>query len=364
MDTGSYEFDALFKKYDGFTSPAFTIKIGGKELDQTKVIVSNLEIEMSATGAAGGCSFTVGTEYDFQGRKWVNVISDKLEVGATLEIQGGYVKQKLLFYGYVDDYNMMFPKGRAPKIAVSGLDGLGYLMSFQEPIFGQQQKPKDVVTEILQKSKSAGYAKDFEVGSMDGFETPVIKKGVDDWKFLNTLAERYGLTLASVCGELVFKDLATNTSPIVTLSMSESLLSFEKKLSMAHQVGKVEIWGKDVNSKFLKGMATSVSIGGDGKTATQLAPKFAKAALREYTEFARTQAECDLMAQGRLNSIAMNLVSGRGSCIGIPEMIAGRYVKIIGADQKLNGTYFLSKVKHIFSPEHYVTEFEIKGARS
>ena len=34
------------------------------------------------------------------------------------------------------------------------------------------------------------------------------------------------------------------------------------------------------------------------------------AVLREYSEYARTQEECSRLAQNRLNSIAMGLVSG------------------------------------------------------
>ncbi|MBQ9347598.1 MAG: phage late control D family protein, partial [Oscillibacter sp.] len=321
-------------------------------------------VELNANGAAGGCTFTVEGEYDFESQDWVNSVESSLEVGAKLEITGGYVKQEEIFYGYVDDYSMQFPEGEPPRIQVNGLDALGFLMCFQEPIYAGQNKPKQVVEEILNKATSAGYAKSITVDSLDGFETPVIKKGVDDWKFLNTLAQRYGVTLTVIDGEIVFKNLTSNTSPVVTLSMDKSLFSFERKLSMAHQVGKVEIWGRDKNEGFLKGVANECSIGGEGKTAMELAPKFKKAGIREYSEFAKTQEECDKMAQGRLDSIAMNLVSGRGACVGLPELIPGRYVKIENGDKRLNGTYFVTKVRHRFSPDGFITEFEVKGARA
>ena len=365
MDTGSYTFDALYKKYDGFSAPFFTVTIGGKKLNQADSLISNLEVEINAGGAAGGCTFVVNGRYDYDKTDWVIDAESSIEVGAKLEITCGYVEQKEVFYGYVDDYNMQFPREGAPYIQVNGMDALGYLMSFQEPIYGGRNKPKQVVEEILNKAKNAGYAKSVTIGSLDGFETPIIKKGVDDWKFLNTLAARYGTTLAVIDGEIVFKNLASSTSPVMTLTMGQNLYHFERKVSLAHQVGKVEIWGRDKNQGFLKGVADSVSIGGSGKTAVELAPKFKEAAIREYSEFARTQEECDKMAQGRLDSIAMNLVSGRGTCIGIPELIPGRYVKIEKAEERVNGSYFLTKVKHIYSVQDgYITEFEVKGARA
>ena len=364
MDSGTYKFEDLDKKYDGFSTPAFTIQVDGKTIDQSKSMISNMEVELSADGTAGGCTFTVEGKYDYDKKDWVNAVKSSLEVGAKLEITGGYVKQEKLFYGYVDDYSMQFPGDDAPRFQVNGIDALGFLMCFQEPIYAGQEKPKEVVEKILNKARSAGYAKSVAVGSLDGFETPVVKKGVDDWKFLNTLAQRYGTTLMVVDGELIFKNLTSDTKPIITLSVGKSLYSFERKLSIAHQVGKVEVWARDVNQGFIKGTAEKCSIGGDGKTAVELAPKFKDAAIREYSEFVRTQAECDKMAQGRLDSIAMNLVSGRGQCIGLPELIPGRYIKIDDADTRLNGTYFVTKVRHIFSPDSYMTEFEIKGARA
>ena len=364
MDTGSYTFDSLYKKYDGFSAPSFSITVGGKKIERAS-FVPYLEVELKADGTAGGCTFVVEGRYDFDKQDWVNDVEDLIEVGAKLEISVGYVEQKEVFYGFVDDYSMEFPEDEAPLMRVNGLDALGFLMCFQEPIYGGKSKPKEVVEEILTKAQSAGYAKSVTIGSLEGFETPIIKKGVDDWKFLNTLAARYGVTLAVVDGEIIFKNLASSTSPVVTLTMGKDLLSFSRKVSLAHQVGKVEIWGRDKNQGFLKGTANECSIDGDGKTAIELAPKFKDAAIREYSEFAKTQEECDKMAQGRLDSIAMNLVSGHGLCIGIPEMIPGRYVKIAKAEERLNGSYFLTKVKHIFDERAgFLTAFEIKGARA
>ena len=86
--------------------------------------------------------------------------------------------------------------------------------------------------------------------------------------------------------------------------------------------------------------------------------------LRERSEFARTQKECETLAQHRLNSIAMSFVSGEGECIGIPELIPGRYIKIDGGDEQTNGTYFLTKVCHRISINAYTTSFEVKGAKT
>ena len=60
----------------------------------------------------------------------------------------------------------------------------------------------------------------------------------------------------------------------------------------------------------------------------------------------------------------MGFVSGSGICVGLPELIPGRYVTIEGADAKSNGTYFITKVRHLFELNGFQTAFEIKGAKT
>lgn len=364
MDTGSYTFKDLDKKYDGFSAPAYEISIGGKTFECGKVPISTLEVELSCDGRAGGCSFHIEGNYDYEKRKWVNEMADAVKAGVELEIKGGYGKKKTIFYGYADDYSIDFDAEGASGISVTGLDGLGYLMSLREPLYAGKKKPAEIVKEILQKSVSAGFAKKVDMASLDGFETSVVKEQIDDWKFLNLMAQRYGLSLFCVAGELIFSDVASKSSPIMTLTLGKGLDSFQKRVSLAHQVGKVEIMGRDVNQIAIQGEADSVKVGGDGKSAAELVPALKDAVLREYSEYARTQDECKTLAQNRLDGIAMGLVSGRGRCVGIPELIPGRYLKIDGGDKKANGSYFLTKVRHLFDDNGYVTEFEVKGAKA
>ncbi len=364
MDQGSYSYIELAKKNDNFLAPGFEIFVDGKPLAPTKYHIPSVEVEISGTGTAGGCTFSIEGQYDYEKSKWINDASSLIKPGAKIAVKGGYKNKKELFFGYVDDYSIDFSDDGTPSISVNGLDGLGYLMNMCEPFYAGEKKPKQIVQTVLQKSQSAGYAKSVKVGTLNGFETPVIKEQIDDWKFLRLMAERYGATLLAVNGELIFDDVMTKTSPIVTLTVGKSLRRFSKRISLAHQVGKVEVWGRDVNQKAIKGIASRVTVGGSGKTAAEWVSGLKDAVLRERNEFVRTQKECETLAQHRLNSIAMGFVAGEGECIGIPELIPGRYIKIDGADDKTVGTYFITKVCHRFSGGEYITSFEVKGAKA
>ena len=365
MDQGTYTFAQLAKKHDNFTAPGFEVTVDGKVLPPGKFRIPGVEVEISATGTTGGCTFTVEGQYDVENSVWLNDAAGIIKPGAKLSVKGGYVERKEMFYGYVDDYALSFNSDGLPCIQVNGLDGLGYLMNMCSPFYAGEKKPKQIVETVLQKSQSAGFAKKIQVGTLSGFDTPIVKEQVDDWQFLCMMAQRYGATFLAINGELIFDELLTKTAPIITLTVGRSIRAFHKRVSLAHQVGQVEVMGRDVNQKPVKGLASEVTVGGnDGKTPAQWISGLQDSVLRERSEFARTQKECETLAQNRLNSIAMGFVSGEGEMVGIPELIPGRYLKIEGGDKMTNGTYFLTKVKHIFSTDSYLTSFEVKGART
>lgn len=363
MEYASYKYSDLAKKYDNFTAPAYEIHLGGMTLRSDQSKIASLEVELAADGTAGGCSFAVEGMYDAAQSEWAGELLENVTLGAKLVVNGGYVRKKELFYGYVDDYTLDFSPDGAPRVQITGIDGLGFLMSQREPCYAGQRKAADIVREILNKSVSAGFAKKVSVGQLQGFETPLVKEQVDDWRFLNLLGQRYGATLMAVGGELIFDTLMDQSKTILTLTMGQNLQRFQKRMSLAHQVGQVEIFGRDVNQKAIKGTASSVTVGGSGKSAAQLVPTFKNTVLREYSEFVRTQEECRKLAQVRLNGIAMGLISGEGQCVGIPELTPGRYLEIDGSDDQVKGLYFLTKVRHLFTQENYQTAFEFKGAK-
>ena len=368
MDRRSYTFEELESKYKNFKIPSCSIMVNGKDLlksvfENTGALTS-VEVELSADGTAGGCSFTIAGLYNYEHSKWEHNALEVIKPGAKLSVSIGYSSSlKEIFFGYVDEYTIDFQQDGSPQLTVSGLDGLGYLMSFREPLYGGNWKAAEIVKSILRKSVDAGFAKEITIGTLPDFETPILKEQIDDWKFLNLMAQRCGVSLFVLDGEMIFDNVISHTTPILFLNLNKGMISFQKRVSLAHQVGRVEVWGRDVKQKEIKGKATSLSIGGSGKSAAELVPKLSGAVLREYSEFARTQEECNWLAQNRLNSIAMGLVSGSGLWVGLPELLPGYYVKITGGDTATNGSYFVTKAHHIFDENGYRTAFEVRGAK-
>lgn len=368
MDMGSYTFHSLSLKYNNFRGPSFSVSVGGRKLKSTEMPIISLDVELCADGPASGCRIVFECLYDDERSRWKDDLIRALTVGDKLEVKGGYggdTAQRTIFYGYVDEFEVSYAGNNPPRLEVTGIDGFGYLMSCKASAYGGQKKPRAVVQELLNKAKSAGYAKSVTVGNLDAFDSvPIVKEKIDDYRFLRIMAERYCVSLLCVAGELIFDDVVSRTRPLMTLHVGTGLLSFRKRLSLRGQVGSVVVWGRDVDQNFIKGEAAQVSLGGPGRTAAQIATKFKNAVRQEYNEYVRTAEECQKLAQARLNAQALDFVSGQGVCVGLPELIPGRYISIRGLDGGTEGDYFLSKVRHQFYQDGYLTSFEVKGARA
>ena len=366
MDKAEYKFKALEDKYGGFLGPAFTITVGSTEIDSSKVPISSLSVDIDS-GGAGGCRFVLEAMYDYENSKWASEMLDTIEVGAKITIQAGYVAKKQIFFGFVDDFTIEYSSEGAPRLSVNGIDAKGYLMSAKGQKYLSKESTKSVIEAILNECVSKGYAESVDVGAITEYEAELIKTEIDDYKFLLLLAGVYNMQFVVINGEIIFKHLMSDTKAILTLTLGVSLLSFSKKMSLKNQVGKVVVYGIDPKTKKpISGEASSTSIsGGSGEEASGTATSFSGVTEKESNMFVSTPEECQTLAQARFDARAFEYVKGSGKCIGIPEIIPGRYIELEGLDDRSSDTYFITKATHDYSSEQgYFTSFEVKGAKS
>ena len=365
MDTGSYNFKSLEDKYDGFRAPAFEVSVGGTKLDSSKFHFSSITVDIDAGTGAGGCSFTVEAQYDYEGSKWNNSLLDTIQVGQKIEIKAGYVSKKSVFFGFVDDFTINYSAESAPSLSVNGIDAKGYLMNASDRKYMQEKSTATVVKEILNDCVSKGYAKKVTVGTIKDFDVELIQEEMDDYHFLCFLAKVYNMVFTVIDGEIVFDQLMQKTSKLLELNMGVSLLQFSKTVSLRNQVGKVVVYGIDPKTlKPISGEATDSSVSGAGSEAGDIAKGFNGIVQKEINFFVQTPEECKELAQAIFDQRAYSFVSGKGRCVGIPELIPGRYITLKGFDKSAADNYFISKVTHEFSDDGYYTSFEVKGAKS
>lgn len=366
MDKKTYQFKSLEQKYGSFIAPSFKINIGGHEIDSSKIPVSDLEVTIDAGQSAGGCTFTIRSQYNYATSKFENSLLDTIQVGQPVKVDAGYVASKEVFFGFVDNYTLSYDVQSSPSIHVSAIDAKAFLMSCRIQRYFNSKEPKSAINEMLDKCILAGYARKRTVGAINPFKAELIVTEQDYCTFLNTMAELYEMHFLVIDGEIIFDDLLSYTTPLIKLEWGANLMEFSKTLSVASQVDKVRVYSLGhTNDNPIFGEADSIGVYGEGESATETAYKFTETELVINNSFVKDSKECKRLAQSKLDSLAQSYVSCEGKCIGLPELIPGRYVEIDGLNQRTNGKYFIRQVKHTYdSRVGYFTSFVCSAPKS
>ncbi len=372
LDSKTYSFKDLAAKYNHFSAPYAAVHIGGKELNSYKDGISWFEVNMDAGGNAGDCHIEFRGGYNYEKSEWPKALTDALVIGAPLEVRAGYGRASsgdsgtaLIFYGYVEEYSYTLTNEEGEGgdvVTITGMDALGYLMNIREIVDVKVENEtlmQDVLKGIFDKVPSSILKGRQVLSANKSFLGRINANNCTAWRLLHLLASRCGVQLSCINGVLCFDDLQGTTAPVTTMG-PEELEYCSRRVSLKDQPGEIEVSGRDAQSKPVSAKADSYKgAAGSGKTAKELAGDLLKnIVIKERSEFIRTKEEAQQIAQSRFDQAAMRFAELEARCIGIPEITAGRYIKIEGFNKRLDGSYFLTKVRHYFDPgKGYMTEF-------
>jgi len=368
----TFTYSALEKKHDGFVGPEFKVYVKGKHLSPDKFHIPGINIiipltigQRSRRPEAGECTFSLVGMFDLEKTEFINDMEDIVKVGNQIEVKGGYRNPDTLFIGVITSVDVSFGEGGVVA-SVSAMDAFSMMGGYKQSQAFNKQDPSKTVKTLLSKYTTGmpAKAKLGKVAKLPAVKVDLTRTEMKDIEFLYFLARRFQKNLAIIHGEIIFDDLISNSTPIGTLTYGENLISFRKQLDTSRQYGKVEVTGYDVNKKPIKGMASSVSVGGSGKTAADFDSSIKDRTMQLTDKIARTADELNKIAQAALDEAALGFVSGSGTCIGIPELTPGRFIKVDGMSKSTDGTYLITRVTHTFGENGYTTSFDIKGAKT
>jgi len=150
--------------------------------------------------------------------------------------------------------------------------------------------------------------------------------------------------------------------PTYILEWGKSLVSFQPSLATAAQVTEVIVrcWNPDLKKKF-EGRATLQDLQNEGviDPAADLGAKQGPQAGRtEIVTDAVVQSDAEALqlAKSRLRVIAQSLVSGRGRCVGLPDLRQGVKLQMKGLG-RFDGSYVVEQTTHTIGEGGYMTDF-------
>jgi len=287
-------------------------------------------------------------------------------VGNEVECKMGYVNDvQTVLVGEITGLEPEFSIQALPRLVVRGYDRGHRLLRGRKARTFSQQKDSDIASTIAGEAGLTGEVKDSEVT-----HDYVCQAHQTDMEFLKERAKRINYEVKVEGKKLLFRPVQNGESEILTLSAEDDLLEFLPRLSTMRQVTEAKVLGWDPKEKKeLLGQSKTgdevSTMGGDKSGGALVQGPFGDAAASFGDLPVASQAEADQVAKARLNSAALELISGEGICGGRYDLTAGKVIKIEGVGKRFSGQYYVIAAGHRYSASRgYQTHFFVRRSGS
>ena len=347
------KMEDLYSKYKGFQTPAAKILLGDGKLDLMNRLNARVD-ELTVTlpmENSGSASFSIVNAYDGKNRKLDSTIMDQLVLGNIVRVQLGYESNlESLFTGFI--YSVKIEYEDSVRLSINAMD----LRRLMEDTTREKQAWKagcvsDVVKQVL-KDYSKLYSR-IVVDKTPDIETLTVTQNETDLAFINRLAMEEHRSFF-VFDDVIYFRRKGQKAPALTMSWGRDLITFSKESIYVDQ--KITVVGLKEEGK--EPLTATVEVktednmnclvpGGNGVLISS--PK------------SDTQDKVTKKAEKKAEVMRTKKQTGSGTCVGIPELVPGRFITLSGLESKLNGNYQVKSVTHSFGGDGFRTSFEIGG---
>lgn len=355
--TATYDYSSLQKKYKGFAVPAAKVVIGGTDLMAMKEAhVTSLEVVLSIEGA-GSARVVLGNCYDYKNGSFQAKLKNLAVLGKTVEVSLGYGSSLLtVFKGFLFSTGMVLDAEEGISFEIMALDVRRLMMS--DNFHAAEHSIKnysDAVTTIMKRYQKLCTAK--IENTSENFQDGVIRQNASDYDFIvrdligSGLVEREFFVVAD---KAYFRKPRSVSSVLLTLGIGKGLIRFSRNAEYENQ--KFLVCGFDpVSGKAVEGSAVS-------KATDSLTDALGGAGERIIMDPACiSSAQAGNMAKNLAAIALAKRQRAEGSCVGLPEIIPGRFLKLERVDSQMNQKYYVTRVTHTYDEDGFLTAFETEG---
>jgi phage protein D/phage baseplate assembly protein gpV len=334
-------------------APRFEVRVSG--------------VTLAADLAGHILSLVVETDLDLAGsfsvtlRNSDNSLLDSalLDLGKTVEIHLGYGNDLTpAFLGEITAIEPSFPPDGPPTIRLSGYDK-SYKMRRAQPEPTEYAFMNDSVIAARIAAENGLIP---VVDPTPGLPEKVIQVE-NDMAFLKSRAQQYFFDVYVEWDRLHFQFPRPRLAAHV-LEWGKNLASLSPRISAAGMAGLQVIRG--YNQELAQTiLVTALAADFDvddlverlGSSAIDLLSSLARKGIRKRT--IENPLDAAVLAKSLLADLLEGMYEGSGSCVGIPDLTAGRYVAIQGVGRRFSGTYRVRKVTHRIDGNGFTTDFSI-----
>lgn len=354
--TGTYSYEVLKKKYGNFAVPAARVKIGGSEILSMKgILLERIQVHLSLQ-TAGSAEITLTSLYNYQNRSFDSSVKSKTILGKEVQVELGYGSSTvMIFKGFLASVRVEFDVEDGITYHITALDARRLMMSDNSHARVYEVKNySDAVKTVLKRYSRLCTAK--VDATSDSLTTPVFQRGSDYDFIVNDLigSGKADREFFIVADKVYFRKTKSTSTPVLSLGITSGLRHFSREAFYLNQ--KVLVVGYQPDGKNeIKGEAMAKAA--DSQVS----------ALSETGVTVRISPECDTSdkAKKKASALADDLKdksqNAGGTCIGLPELVPGRYLKIEKVDSLVNHKYYLKTVIHQYGGDGFSTSFETGG---
>jgi phage protein D len=297
--------------------------------------------------------------WDFVTEKMTWVDRDLFEIGNEVEIQLGYEDNlKTVIVGEITGLEPEFRQEDVPVLVIRGHDLRHRLLRGNQTQSFVKMKDSDIASQIAKGRGLSVKVTDSKVKL-----EYVLQHNQTDWEFLRTRAQRIGYEVVVDRKILYFRPHQNAQCNALTLTYPNDLQEFLPRLSTLTQVTGVEVSGWIPMEK--KAFLSKTEVGKENgkmqgkKTGTQVVKQaFGKSSYRIVNQPVSSKAEADAMSLGQFQDMAIAYITAEGTCMGTPDLRAGKVINIQGVGERFSGYYYVTTAAHNFSLDQgYQTSF-------
>lgn len=371
-----FNFHSLEEKYGNFKRPMAVVRVREKDFAQNKygLALTDIEIDLTSGFEAAAASFRIYNAFDETASEylWERVKSYAL-LGAPVSIGLGYEGVfETVFSGYIARVNFVFEEMDAPNIKVTALDVKGIMMAGS---YAKQIKAADygkAVEQILHKSAYQGIVTDIRVdrtpdqeeqqGEQKASAATIEMVGESDYEFVVKAAQKFNFEFFTEVGTVYFRRAKARdrNDLLIELGPETGIHAIDVEYDMTGLVHEIEVRGMDVG----KAKAVSARKKYTKKiSGGSLAASLLNESEKIYIDPTAVSAKmAGYRAQSLLETMSYRFGSLYCETIGLPELVPGRFIRLIHLGRPVENIFYLTRVRHIISNEKgFYTKVEGKA---
>lgn len=359
-----HDYNDLKIKYESFEYPFILLNINGKDISKNKagLVVSDIEVELTCGYEASIATFCIYNAYDKELLSFrTEEVKNYICIGSEVEIALGYsLEAKYVFTGFISKVNFFFEEGEVPGIRVTAMDVKGIMMASKYSRQLTATSYGEAVKEILNNAPYQGMTTSQLIRGIEVSDTPDKEVGTSgsdkasdktiemvaesDYEFIVKAAKKYNYEFFTECGTIYFRKAKENAEIVMEMGPADGIRYFDVEYDVTGLVETIKARGVDVgNGKVIeakKKFNQKISMGNKAK-------KLIKKSEKVYLDATITSMEeAEHRVESLMEEMSYRFGSLQCSCVGMPELVPGKYLQLRALGEPVDNYFYLTKVIH------------------